>query len=94
MKTVWLPQPRAEEWEWQLDGLCRGYDSSVFFHPADERGHARTRREVQAKATCARCPVIDACRRYALQAREPFGVWGGLSQSDRAEIYRSADAMA
>ena len=28
-----LPGPNADIWNWQLQGLCRGIDSSVFFHP-------------------------------------------------------------
>lgn len=44
------------------------------------------RRIEQAKQTCHRCPVIAQCREYALRTREPYGVWGGLSEEDRAEI--------
>ncbi|MFC8181746.1 WhiB family transcriptional regulator [Rhodococcus sp. NPDC057297] len=89
-KTVWLPSPVAEKWEWQLEGRCRGTDSSAFFHPPDERGHAHANREMVAKQICSSCGVVDQCRRYALAAREPFGVWGGLSESERAKIYRQA----
>ncbi|EUA07200.1 transcription factor WhiB family protein [Mycobacterium xenopi 4042] len=35
-----LPGPNADIWDWQLRGLCRGVDSSVFFHPDGERGRA------------------------------------------------------
>jgi WhiB family redox-sensing transcriptional regulator len=38
---------------------------------------------MRAKAVCARCPVIDSCLRWALAAREPYGVWGGLSVEER-----------
>jgi WhiB family transcriptional regulator, redox-sensing transcriptional regulator len=31
--------------------------------------------------------VIDQCRRHALTVREPYGVWGGLSEDDRELIY-------
>ena len=27
------------------------------------------------------------CREQALAIREPYGVWGGLSEDDRTEIY-------
>ena len=36
-----LPGTNADVWDWQIDGLCRGVDSSVFFHPDGERGRAR-----------------------------------------------------
>jgi len=30
--------------------------------------------------------VIQQCREHALKVREPYGVWGGLSEDERAEI--------
>ena len=56
-----------------------------------ERGPARTHREVRAKQVCRACPVIEQCRRHALSAHEPYGVWGGLSESERDEIIRGRD---
>ena len=92
-----LPGPNADLWDWQLHGACRGEDPSVFFHPEGERGSARVRREMAAKAICARCPVLDACAAHALAVREPYGVWGGMSEDDREEILsgrRAAPAAA
>ena len=80
-----LPGPNADLWEWQLRGACRGADSSLFFHPEGERGPARAARERAAKAVCARCPVVDPCRRHSLATREPYGVWGGMSEAEREE---------
>jgi WhiB family transcriptional regulator, redox-sensing transcriptional regulator len=81
-----LPGPVAATWEWQVHGLCRDMDVEAFYHPDGERGPARARRENAAKAVCARCPVVRECAAYALTSREPFGIWGGLSESDRADI--------
>jgi WhiB family redox-sensing transcriptional regulator len=36
-----------------------------------------------AKAVCKGCPVIENCLRWAITAREPYGVWGGLSAEER-----------
>lgn len=82
-----LPGPMAEVWEWQLQGACRSADADLFFHPEGERGPSRVARELAAKAMCARCPVLQQCAAHALAAREPYGVWGGLSESEREEIY-------
>jgi len=73
----------AERWEWQLQGSCRGADSAVFFHPDGERGRARAVREYTAKRICRGCPVVAQCREYALTVREPYGIWGGLSENER-----------
>ena len=81
-----LPQPIADLWEWQYEGSCRSMDSEMFFHPDGERGPRRRNRENAAKAICASCPVIQACRTHALAVQEPYGIWGGMSEDDRATI--------
>ena len=78
-----LPLPLMESYEWQYEGLCREVNPGTFFSPEAERGMRRQRREEAAKALCARCPVIDRCRTHALTVQEPYGVWGGLSESER-----------
>ena len=83
-----LPGPNADLWDWQMKGACRGHDPSVFFHPEGERGPAREAREKAAKAICAECPVRISCAQHALAVREPYGVWGGLSEDDREALYR------
>ena len=80
------PAPVTEEWDWQMQAACRDLDSAVFFNPLGERGHEKLRRELHAKRVCGRCPVIDACRRHALRAQEPYGVWGGMTATERQEL--------
>ena len=87
-----LPGPKADLWDWQLHGSCRGQDSATFFHPEGERGRARSLREARAKAICRSCPVLMQCRSHALKVGEPYGVWGGLSESERNEILRAKPA--
>ena len=38
---------------------------------------------MHAKQLCRACPVITQCRTHALQVGEPYGIWGGLSESER-----------
>ncbi|HVV29929.1 MAG TPA: WhiB family transcriptional regulator [Mycobacteriales bacterium] len=88
------PAAVSEHWDWQLQGLCRDTDGDLFFHPYGEREPSRGRRERAAQAICADCPVLLTCRAYALAAREPYGVWGGLTESDRVEILGAQDRGA
>lgn len=81
-----LPGRNGQLWEWQLRGACRGMDSTRFFYLDGERGQRREQREIQAKAICLRCPVISECRTHALQVREPYGIWGGLTEDERTRI--------
>lgn len=81
-----LPGPNADFWDWQLNAACRGMDSAVFFHPEGERGSERETRIARAKAVCATCSVLNACRLYSIKVREPYGVWGGLSEEERFSV--------
>ncbi|MDQ3708844.1 MAG: WhiB family transcriptional regulator [Actinomycetota bacterium] len=79
--------PTTWSTEWQRQGLCRAGDSSVFFPPAHfERKPEREAREARAKTICARCPVRQECLSWALAIREPHGVWGGRSESERKQL--------
>ena len=82
------PRPHTDDWEWQLQGACRAHDPELFFHPSNERGRARASRERRAKAVCATCPVLERCADHALRAGELFGVWGGMSEDERARLTR------
>jgi WhiB family transcriptional regulator, redox-sensing transcriptional regulator len=82
-----LPGPVADIWEWQLQGSCRDADPRLFFHPEGERGPARRERDAAARQVCSTCPVLQQCRSHALTVREPYGVWGGLTEDDREAIY-------
>ncbi len=82
-----LPGPVADRWDWQLDGACRRVGPETFFHPEGERGSARQLRDNAAKEVCASCPVMAQCRAHALAVREPYGVWGGLTEDEREAVY-------
>lgn len=88
-----LPGPNADLWDWQLRGLCRGKDSSLFFHPEGERGAARAAREQSAKEICLNCPVQKQCSEHALRVREPYGVWGGMTEEEREAHYQRQKAL-
>ncbi len=86
--------PVADLWEWQYEGACRDTGSESFYHPDGERGAARRLRDAAAKDICSSCPVIVACREHALAIREPFGVWGGLTEDERAALLTERDLDA
>lgn len=85
------PTPAAHLWDWQQQGTCRVLPPEMFFHPEGERGKARRQRIEQAKAICATCPVLQACREHALTIREPYGVWGGMDEEERQREYARQD---
>lgn len=91
-----LPPTRSDDWTWQLQARCRGMDPTVFF-PTIDRGPALARIETKAKQICHSCPVIAECRRHAFAVGERYGVWGGLTTTERAlyehRHYRGPTAM-
>ncbi|RAG80520.1 WhiB family transcriptional regulator [Streptacidiphilus pinicola] len=83
-----LPGAVEWAWAWQDRAACARFGTRLFFHPAGERGESFEERERAAKRVCAACPVLGPCREYALAAREPYGVWGGLSEDERVRLLR------
>jgi WhiB family redox-sensing transcriptional regulator len=66
---------------WKADAACATADPELFFHP-DGREDTDGR-EAKAKAVCRRCPVTAACLAYAETTREFYGIWGGLTETER-----------
>lgn len=72
---------------WQIRGLCRGNHSFLFFPPSTvERKEERERREIKAKAICTVCPVKGDCLGFALEIKEPYGIWGALTETERRQV--------
>ena len=70
---------------WTADARCAETDPKIFY---PENGHNAP----AAKAICAGCPVRDACLTWALERREGFGVWGGLSAKERDRLLKARRA--
>ena len=74
---------RVDE-NWQVQAACRGPQSVVFFPPTQfERKDDKAQREERAKEICSDCTVRTDCLEYALEIREPHGIWGGLNEVER-----------
>jgi WhiB family redox-sensing transcriptional regulator len=37
--------------------------------------------------------VLVQCRAHALQVREPYGVWGGMTEDEREAAYATGSPM-
>jgi len=75
---------------WHLKAECRGPESIYFFPPnTAERREDRDQREEHAKAICLQCPVRRECLDFALRVREPHGIWGGLTETERRRLLPS-----
>ena len=64
---------------------CATSDPEMFFLP---KGLQATMEMRMAKKLCEECPVKAECLTYALEANEPYGIWGGLTPSERGRLRR------
>lgn len=82
--------------DWRNKGICTATGSADdhFTDVAslmEDEGLTLTEAEVaavvaegNAKAVCAKCPVLAKCRESALANDEEWGVWGGMGPAERS----------
>jgi len=73
--------------QWRARAMCDGLEAgemdAIFFpHPLSAA--------LEAKAICNVCPVVADCLKYALEANETDGVWGGMTERERFKVTASA----
>jgi WhiB family redox-sensing transcriptional regulator len=78
--------PTIEERAWTSRAKCLGHDTE-FFYPEDDTSVDRKR----IRDFCRTCPVIVECAVEAVERREPWGYWGGLSRKERRKIHSAED---
>jgi WhiB family transcriptional regulator, redox-sensing transcriptional regulator len=71
----------AERTDWRDHAACRRLDPDLFF-PVSTSGASLPQIET-ARRICGRCPVLTACLRWALDAGQVSGIWGGTTEEDR-----------
>lgn len=75
--------------EWRERAACLSFPSILFFGVDDNETPVERRgREERAKEICASCPVRKECLDYALATKEPYGIWGGLTEVERKSRLR------
>lgn len=81
------PNNLAPAVDWRAAGLCVNEDPELF-HPVGT-STAALRDTKTAKAICNRCPSIADCLAHALDTPVHDGIWGGLTEKERAAIRRA-----
>ena len=74
---------------WRDHAACLGTDLDLFFPPGTSWEGHRDQAD-QARAICARCPVIAECLADAIERREPYAIAGGMTPSQRDYVKRKA----
>ncbi len=81
MFTVDPGPGRGEEMNWRAGAACRDVDPELFF-PTAANGAALVAAERRALSVCRVCPVLDACRSWAI-VEQPHGIAGGMTEDER-----------
>jgi hypothetical protein len=78
---------RALAGDWVESAVCRSLDPELWFSetPSDI---------ARAAAFCAVCPVRALCAQKAEDAREQYGVWGGVKRNAKPERVRVVEVAA
>ncbi len=69
--------------DWQLKASCLEVHPEIFFPTKGESNR-------EAKRVCAQCPVRLKCLQYALDIDEEYGIWGGLTESERRKLIKAS----
>jgi hypothetical protein len=80
-----LTTPRPTDW--RKSAACLTEDPALFF-PTGDSGPSLLIIE-QAKTVCRGCPVLDTCGQWATDNRVEYGIFGGLTEQERASVRRS-----
>jgi WhiB family redox-sensing transcriptional regulator len=83
----------AARTEWRERAACLAHPAVLFFGLDDNESPVERRtREEAAKQICYTCEVQGECLEYALATREPYGIWGGLTEIERrARFHRRSN---
>ncbi|HZP54977.1 WhiB family transcriptional regulator [Actinocrinis sp.] len=85
-RTATEPRDRHAGTSWMLDGACND-ENPALFQPIGESALYSDQIE-EARTVCSECCVMPLCREYALETRQPSGIWGGLTERDREQELR------
>jgi WhiB family redox-sensing transcriptional regulator len=78
--TVFISSAAEDRIAWVSKARCRSTDADELF----VRGAAQRK----AVVICRHCPVIGECGADALDNREEFGVWGGMTERQRRALLK------
>ena len=71
----------ADPMTWSLAASCDTADPDLFFpQPGADTSYARS--------ICKACPVRRHCLDYALETKQKFGIWGGMTEAQRRRLRR------
>lgn len=81
----------ADREPWQHRGACRGHQTPDIWFPTKDTPPAAV---LEARAICVRCNVRQECLLFAMNRPDEPGIWGGLTESERAGLRAGREVTA
>ena len=81
-RDTWKPSTSRPD-DWRDSAACRQVGPAAFFA---EPGPGERSANLQALRICRHCPVQAECLEFALDTDQRWGVWGGTTEMQRAEM--------
>lgn len=76
---------------WRDRARCRKMGNKMFFDYGKGRGVSAVKNLARVARFCSFCPVREECLRFAVDNDIKYGVWGGLSPSQRKSFRNGSD---
>ena len=70
---------------WSRFGRCDTADPELFFPQVGADNSL-------AKSICQACPVRRQCLDHALETKQKYGIWGGMTEAQRRRLRRDSRA--
>jgi WhiB family redox-sensing transcriptional regulator len=70
---------------------CATADPEIFFPLGEDRANPNRWQQAvinEAKEFCGRCVLNAICLEYAIENKENYGIWGGLTTYERTRLVR------
>lgn len=71
---------------WTEHAACTPEDTELFF--AEGPAHLVEVATADARDLCLSCPVMEQCLLWAVETRQEYGLFGGLTATERARRFR------
>jgi WhiB family redox-sensing transcriptional regulator len=83
-----MATPAPDSRDWRHRAACRGENPDDFFPVGSDDSAATAAQTKRATRVCAGCPVRTDCLDFAIATRQPHGIWGGTTETERTREHR------
>lgn len=91
--TLALVLKHPDDGAWRDDASCKEMGNAEFFATFNNNGKEAQERLRQVRAICTACKVNKECLDFAVRNEIAYGVWGGMTASERKVMFPRVSVM-